>query len=43
MHFLMSFDGCVNGKMVVLMANSSLDLILKSAFGGVAMMLTGKK
>ena len=38
MHMLMSFVGCV-GK---LMANSGLDVVMKSAFGGVPKMLLGK-
>ena len=39
MHLLMSFIGCVG----VLMANTGLDDILKSGFGGVQNMLSGKK
>ena len=39
MHTLMSFVGCVG----TLMANSGLTPILKSAFGGVEKMLSGKK
>ena len=39
MHLLMSFIGCVG----VLMANSGIEDILSTAFGGVAKMLTGKK
>ena len=38
MHMLMSFVGCVG----TLMANSGLEDVLKSAFGGVSHMLTGK-
>ena len=38
MHLLMSFLGCIG----TLMANSGLDDILKSAFGGVEKMLLGK-
>ena len=39
MHMLMSFIGCVG----VLMADSGLEDIMKSCFGGVAHMLSGKK
>jgi len=39
MQLLMSFVGCVG----VLMANIVLDAILKSGFGGVQSMLSGKK
>ena len=39
MHFLMSFIGCIGNLLV----NSGLIDILKSAFGGVEKMLTGKK
>jgi len=39
MHFLMSFVGCVG----VLMANSGLQDILKSGFGGVQNILSEKK
>ena len=38
MHFLMSFIGCCG----TLMANSGLDDLLKSAFGSVEKMLSGK-
>ena len=39
MHMLMSFVGCVGS----LMANSGLEEIMKSAFGGVPRLLSGKK
>ena len=39
MHFLMSFVGSVGNLMV----NTGLDEILKSAFGSVEKMLSGKK
>ena len=39
MHMLMSFIGCVG----MLMTNSGLTALLKSAFSGVEKMLTGKK
>ena len=38
MHLLMSFVGCV----ITLMTGSGLEEVLKSAFGGVPRMLTGK-
>ena len=39
MHMLMIFFGCVE----VLMTNTGLQEVMKSAFGGVATMLAGKK